>query len=108
MLITAAPGARRRAAMPRAESAQVIRWPSGSGTLSARAPGQMPRMPTPLAGAAATVRVAVPWKSRERGAAGGRDVRAGDLRVGDVDLRVDDAISGLSGVTGGGTCAPTT
>ena len=28
--------------------------PSGSGTLSVRAPGQMPRMPNPLADAAAT------------------------------------------------------
>ena len=69
----------------------MIRWPSGSGTLSARASGQMPSMPTPLAGAAATVLVAVPWKSRERGAARCRDVRARDLGVVDVDLRVDEA-----------------
>ncbi len=33
----------------------------GSGTLSARAPGQTPAMPTPLVGAAATEAVAVPW-----------------------------------------------
>ena len=78
-----------RAAIARAESAHVIRCPSGSGTLSARAPGQMPSMPTPLAGAAATVRGGGAVEVAQRGAAGGRDVRAGDLRVADVDHRVD-------------------
>ena len=38
MLITAAP-ARTARAIPRAESAHVIRWPSGSGMFSVRAPG---------------------------------------------------------------------
>ena len=89
MLITSAPALIARE-IARAESAQVIRSPSGSGTLSARAPGQMPRKPTPLAGAAATVVVAVPWKSRTSPSLGRRDARAGDLRVADVDPRVDD------------------
>src|ERR1700754_4130679 len=62
MLIAAAP-ALIADAMPRVESAQLISVPSGSGTLSVRAPGQIPIVPTPLAGAAATVAVAVPWAS---------------------------------------------
>ena len=41
-----------------AEREQVIA--SGSGTLSARAPGHTPTIPTPLTGAAATEAVAVP------------------------------------------------
>ena len=57
MLMTAAP---RLIASPiwDADRPQLIS--SGSGTLSARAPGQMPTVPTPLTGAAATDMVAVP------------------------------------------------
>jgi hypothetical protein len=44
-----------------AERAQVIA--SGNGTLSARAPGHTPAMPTPLMGATATEAVAVPCAS---------------------------------------------
>ena len=58
MLMTAAP-ALIAAAIWSADEAQVIS--GGSGTLSARAPGQTPAMPTPLVGAAATEAVAVPW-----------------------------------------------
>src|SRR4051795_2792878 len=65
MLITAAP-VLTASSMPSPEAAQVIS-PSvlgtvSSGTLIARAPGQTPRMPTPLRGAAATDAVAVPWE----------------------------------------------
>src|SRR4051794_2184940 len=58
MLTTVAP-ALRTLPMPATESAQVI-W-LGIGELTANMPGQMPMMPVPLAGAAATAAVAVPW-----------------------------------------------
>src|SRR6478736_1380528 len=63
MLITAAP-VLTASSMPSPEAAQVIS-PSvlgtvSSGTLSARALGHTPRMPTPFSGAAATAAVAVP------------------------------------------------
>src|SRR4051812_27574098 len=60
MLTTAAPAA-TASEICRAESAQEISV--GSGRLSARASGQIPMKPTPFCGAAATVAVAVPWKS---------------------------------------------
>ena len=60
MLITAAPLS-IAFAIPFAEPRHVIS--SGSGTLSARASGQTPTIPTPLTGAAATEAVAVPWSS---------------------------------------------
>ena len=64
MLMTDAPLSSARATPP-AESAQLM--PSAlSGTLSARMPGQTPRMPAPLDGAAATEAVAVPWKCAGR------------------------------------------
>ena len=69
----------------------VIAWPLGSGRLSARAPGQMPRMPTPLAGAAATVETAVPWKSVTAGPPAVAMFEPASSRVADVDHRVDDA-----------------
>ena len=47
--------------MPLAESRARIAL-GGSGMLSARAPGQTPRMPTPFFGAAATAAVAVPCR----------------------------------------------
>ncbi len=60
MLITAAPCS-IAVAIWFVERRQVIS--SGSGTLSARAPGQTPRIPMPLAGAAAIDAVAVPCES---------------------------------------------
>ena len=46
--------------MPLTEAEHGIASPLGSGTFSALAPGQTPRIPTWLAGAAATDAVAVP------------------------------------------------
>ncbi len=104
MLITAAPAA-SDAAMPRAESEQRIT--AGSGTLRARAPGQTPSVPTPLAGAAATSAVAVPWRSvsgwpESDVMFGPRSGWAGS------SWESTSAISGLWGPTGGGTWPPTT
>src|SRR3954447_12554357 len=107
MLIAAA-WAFSAAAMLRAESEHVMRLTSGSATLSTRAPGQMPRMPTPFAGAAAAVLVAVPWKSTTG--------PAPVLKIPDPTISgwvrsiwvSTIAISGLVGVTGGGTCPSTT
>ena len=105
MLITAAP-ARRAALIWRAESEQRIS--AGRATLSARAPGKTPRLPTPLAAAAATAAVAVPWKS------------VSDWPPVVVMLPVANsgwvmsswestsAISGLDGVTAGGASAGST
>src|SRR3954463_12428657 len=83
-------------AMPLTESAQVIS--AGSGTLSARMPGQMPRMPRPLAGAAARA-----VGGGGGGGGGGRAVLVGGrpgpgrgavpplpLRMRRVQLRVDE------------------
>ena len=91
--------------MPRAESEQ--RMTAGSGTLRARAPGQTPSVPTPLAGAAATSAVAVPWRSVSGWPAS--DVMFGP-RSGWVGSSWEStsAISGLLGPTGGGTWPPTT
>src|SRR3954454_15445195 len=58
MLTTVAP-ALRTLPMPDTESAQLICV--GSAELTATMPGQMPMMPWPLTGAAATAAVAVPW-----------------------------------------------
>src|SRR3954447_19316707 len=58
MLITVAP-ALSTLPMPATESAQLICV--GSAELTATMPGQMPMMPWPLTGAAATEAVAVPW-----------------------------------------------
>ena len=105
MLITAAP-ARRAASIWRAESEQRMR--DGSATFSARAPGHTPRLPTPLAAAAATAAVAVPWKS----VSGWPPVVATlpDWNSGWVmsSWESTSAISGLVGVTGGGTSAGST
>ena len=76
--------------------------------MSARAPGQMPSMPTPLAGAAATVAVAVPWKSRSAvppSVVMFEPAISGWL----TSICVSTTpISGLSGPTAGGTASPTT
>jgi hypothetical protein len=107
MLITSAPALIARE-IARAESEHVIRSPSGSGTLSARAPGQTPRKPTPLAGAAATVVVAVPWKSRS--SPPGAALMPEPAISGCVSsIRVSmTASSGLLGVARGATASPTT
>src|SRR4051794_30932314 len=106
MLITPAPAAIARAiAWPDAEQVKLSLSDApavDSGTLSARAPGQTPRMPTPLAGAAATEAVAVPcrlvtgWPPS--------DVKFGSfVHSGCVVSAAasTSAISGLAGVTGG-------
>ena len=93
MLITAAPAA-TACAIASPEASQVIS-PSvpgtvSSGTLSARAPGQTPRMPMPFCGAAATDAVAVPCEL-VTAARDGRDVRvARPLGVRDVRGGVDE------------------
>src|SRR3954453_12050489 len=74
-----------------------------SGTLSARAPGQTPRIPIPFWGAAATDIVAVPWEL-STGVPGmvetfGSPVHSGWLRSAAAST---SAISGLCGPTGGG------
>ena len=60
MLSTFTPSSTARE-MPRAESLQDTLSP-GSGTLTARMPGQTPTMPWPFCGAAATAVVAVPCR----------------------------------------------
>ena len=107
MLMTAAP-ALIDCEMPRADCAHVMRLPSGSGTFSARAPGQMPSVPTPLAGAAATVAVAVPWELAScapPSVAMFEPATSGWLTSSCVST---SAISGLVGATGGGTAPSTT
>src|SRR5215207_11779130 len=100
MLITAAP-ALTAVAMPRADSEQGI-WRVGTGTLSVRAPGQTPRKPTWLAGAAATVVVAVPYKSAG-GSAPALVMPEPAISGWPRSICVSTtAISGLAGVTAGG------
>src|SRR4051812_24794727 len=75
-----------------------------SGTLSARAPGHTPRMPTPFCGAAATAAVAVPCRvvTGVPGAAVakfGSPVHSGCVVSAAAST---SAISGLVGVTAGG------
>jgi hypothetical protein len=100
MLITAA---RLRTAVrtARAEAEQVSAS-APTGTLSARAPGQTPRMPTSFFGAAATAAVAVPWRlssGRPPSVRTFPPANSGWVSSRRVSIR---AISGLSGVTGGG------
>src|SRR4051794_39942097 len=75
-----------------------------SATFSARAPGQTPRMPTPLAGAAATEAVAVPWRfvTGRAGVVAKFWSPVHSLCVASAAASTS-AISGLVGVTGGGT-----
>src|SRR3954449_1536491 len=77
-----------------------------SGTLSARAPGQTPRMPIPFSGAAATDIVAVPCAA-VTGVPGtvatfGSPVHSGCVMSAAAST---SAISGLWAVTGGGDSA---
>ena len=81
---------------------------AGSGTLSARAPGQTPTMPRPLAGAAATEAVAVPCEL-----ATGNWTRASVLPPSNSGCVLSSwastsAMSGLAGVTAGGASAGST
>ena len=99
MLMTAAPCSIARE-MPATESSQRIS--SGSGTLSARMPGQTPRMPTSFFGAAATDAVSVPWAERT-----GRPPSVETLPPANSgwvwsSWESTSASSGLCGVTGGG------
>src|SRR6188472_1008735 len=87
-----------------AESAQVMY--AGRDTLSIRAPGQTPRTPIPLAGAAATAAVAVPWKSVSGWVLVelklGSPVHSGCVMSA---CSSTTAMSGLEGVTAGGSIA---
>src|SRR4051812_10105312 len=102
MLITDAP-ASIAAAIWLPEAAHVIVF--GSGTFSARAPGQTPTKPRPLMGAAATDAVAVPC-----------EIVTGNLGIvvmwppansgcGAYSWASTSAISGLADVTAGGVSA---
>ena len=105
MLITAAPA---WMALPIAspEEAQVIPpsvpGATGSGTLSARALGHTPRMPTPFSGAAATAAVAVPCELVT--GTPGIVLKFPPAHSGCVASAAasTSAISGLVGATGGG------
>src|SRR5690349_3909912 len=109
MLITAAPAA---TALPIAspDAAQVMP-PSGtpgvvaSGTLSARAPGHTPRMPTPFCGAAATAAVAVPCALVTGVPGSVENAEPAHSGCAGSAAASTSAISGLSGVTGGGAVA---
>ena len=100
MLITAAP-ARTAAAMLRAESEH--RMVNGSARLSARAFGQMPRLPMPFAGAAATAAVAVPWKSLSAWPPLVAMFEPWNSGCDTSSWESTSAIRGLVGVTAGGT-----
>ena len=81
---------------------------AGSATFSARAPGKTPRLPTPLAAAAATAAVAVPWKSVSDWppvVATLPDANSGWVMS---SWESTSAISGLDGVTAGGASAGST
>src|SRR3954470_11085154 len=106
MLITAAPAAIAWAiALPEAAQLKLSSEPGEvwSATLSARAPGQTPRIPIPLAGAAATAAVAVPCRlfTGRPGieAKFGSPVHSWCVVSAAAST---SAISGLAAVTGGG------
>src|ERR671914_1057877 len=105
MLMTAAPRS-IAVAIRSADRAQLIDF--GSGTLSVRAPGHTPTIPTPLSGAAATDAVAVPCDV-VMGSSGSVLVAppANSGCAGSSWLSTS-AISGLSAVTAGGTRAGST
>src|SRR3954454_5450742 len=90
-------------AMPAADCAQLMPVGLAARTLSARAPGQTPRMPMPFCGAAATAAVAVPCTSNGAIAPVVENrvswVHSGCVGSACVSTR---AISGLLRVTGGG------
>jgi hypothetical protein len=105
MLITAAPRRTARAIW-RAESEQEIR--RGSGRLSARAPGHTPTKPTPFCGAAATVAVAVPWKSATERPPVEAVPEPKTSGWAGSSGESTSAISGLAASTGGATAPATT
>src|SRR3954453_5054620 len=109
MLMTAAP-VLTAASIASPDASQVIR-PSlpgtvSSGTLTARAPGQTPRMPIPLRGAAATDAVAVPWElvTALPGVVVNHGSPVHSAWLGSAAASTS-AISGLWAVTGGGASA---
>jgi hypothetical protein len=102
MLITAAPSSIARK-ICRAERSQPIG--AASGTFSARAPGQTPRMPWPLAGAAATAAVAVPCNSVSGTPPSVRVLPPANSGWVSSRRASMSAISGLLAVTGGGASA---
>ena len=100
MLITAAPS-RIASRTPRAEAEQVSAS-GGSGTLSARAPGQTPRIPTSFLGAAATAAVAVPWRLSSGRVPSVRTLEPANSGWLSSSRVSSSAISGLVASTGGG------
>ena len=105
MLMTAAPCAIARL-IPVTESAQRIS--SGSGTLSARMPGQTPVMPTSFFGAAATAAVSVPWAEATGSPPSVATLPPANSGWAASSWESTSASSGLAGVTGGGTSAGST
>src|SRR3954452_8323441 len=106
MLITAAPAVIASAiALPEAAQLKLSDPPLVcSATVRARAPGHTPRMPMPLAGAAATEAVAVPCRfvTGRPGAVAMFGSRVHSLWVTSAAASTS-AISGLEAVTAGGT-----
>ena len=100
MLMTAAPSAIARA-MPATESLQRIC--SGSATLTARIPGQTPRIPTSFLGAAATAAVSVPWADCTGNVPTVEMLPPANSGWVGSSWESISASSGLCGVTGGGT-----
>src|SRR2546423_2198767 len=86
--------------IPCTESAQVIS--PGSATLSARIPGQMPRMPVWLEGAAATAAVAVPCSLTTGWLPTVETLPPRNSGCVAASWESTSASSGLVGVTGGG------
>src|ERR671917_1098139 len=102
MLITAAPRS-IAVAIRSAERAQLIDF--GSGTLSALAPGHTPTIPTPFTGAAATDAVAVPCEAFTGSSGSVLVAPPTNSGCAGSSWLSTSAISGLFGVTAGGTSA---
>ena len=100
MLMTAAPCSIARA-IPVTEFAQRISF--GSETLTARMPGQTPRMPTSFFGAAATAAVSVPWALWSGKPPSVERLPPANSGWLTSAVESTSASSGLCGVTGGGT-----
>src|SRR3954468_8469482 len=102
MLMTAAP-ALMRLPIWATESAQLIMSGEGNAALSARIPGQIPMMPFPLTGAAATDAVAVPWPNAVSGTSVPIVLKLLPAHAGWVMWGIESrsASSGLVGATGG-------
>src|ERR671915_717401 len=105
MLMTAAPRS-IAVAIRSAERAQLIDF--GSGTLSALAPGHTPTIPTPFTGAAATDAVAVPCEAFTGSSGSVLVAPPTNSGCAGSSWLSTSAISGLVGVTAGGTRAGST